>query len=93
MPGRDGTGPLGDSRNFGRRMGYCNVITPAIAIGCGLGLGLGFGRGFRGGRLDTATALPVSNVSQKEILEEQKKILEARLSLLNNQLENFNNEE
>lgn len=91
MPGRDGTGPIGNSRVFGRRMGYCHVVSPASIIGCGLGLGLGLGLGFRGGRNPVAFE-PTARVSQKELLEEQKQVLETRLSFLSKQLENIKEE-
>ena len=98
MPGRDGTGPLGNGTVFGRRMGYCNVVNPTL-IGCGLGLGLGLGMGFRGGRnsvpafqqksVATNQGSTQIGLSQKEILEEQKRLLETRLKMIEDRLENF----
>ena len=94
MPGRDGTGPLGNRFVYGRGMGYCNMVNPAVIAGCGLGLGLGLGMGmgFRGGRQQAAAVLPNEKINQKELLEEQKQLLETKLKFLCSQLENMEDE-
>ena len=94
MPGRDGTGPLGNRSVYGRGMGHCNAVNPAVIAGCGLGLGLGLGLGmsFRGGRQQAAFANHNAGLSQKEVLEEQKRLLETRLSLVSSHLENLKDE-
>lgn len=92
MPGRDGTGPLGNRFVYGRGRGYCNTVNPIAIAGCGLGLGLGLGMGFRGGRQQTAVVPPAEGLSQKELLEEQKHLLEVRLKFLGSQLENLKDE-
>lgn len=96
MPGRDGTGPLGNGVVFGRRLGYCNVVSPkTIGCGLGMGLGLGLGMGFRGrrnvGAIQRGLAafdVEAKGSSDKQILEEQKRLLEDRLNLINTELEN-----
>lgn len=78
MPGRDGTGPLGQGAMTGRGLGVCVGEGRAVY---GRGLGLGCGRGFNCRRAIT----PVYTDS-KETLAEQKAVLEARLDAINKQL-------
>lgn len=80
MPGRDGTGPMGDGSMTGRGLGFC---TAAGSVKYGSGLGLGRRRG--AGRFFAAN----SNFSgtQKELLQEQKNILQNRLEVVEKQLE------
>lgn len=50
MPGGDGTGPLGQGAQTGRRLGFCSGYETAgfLFPRRRIGLGRGFGRGFRG---------------------------------------------
>lgn len=59
MPGRDGTGPMGQGTMTGRGLGYCTGVNAGLygaRMGRGIGLGmsrrmgLGFGRGLGIGR-------------------------------------------
>jgi hypothetical protein len=77
MPGRDGTGPLGQGALTGRGLGVSR--TGNNFYGRGMGLGLGFGR-FNYCRRAYNPSL--TNAS----LTEQKAILEARLEEINKQL-------
>lgn len=43
MPGRDGTGPLGQGAMTGRQLGACTGARPGFC-GAGRGFGRGFGR-------------------------------------------------
>lgn len=82
MPGRDGTGPLGNGAMTGRGLGLCSGRD--AKIGAGFGMGSGFRRGCRRyWAADMVAAKP-----RKEMLEEQKKFLESRLSVINQELEN-----
>lgn len=98
MPGRDGTGPVGEGTMTGKAMGTCddNKITDENKTihdlrrpGCGLGLGCrrGFGRGkgknFRRNKFDYE--------DKKDLLMEEKAILENRLNLINKELEKLEN--
>lgn len=59
MPGRNGTGPMGEGAMTGRRMGRCanrgvkptvdqpEDLTPRFGMGRGLGKGMGRGAGMR----------------------------------------------
>lgn len=85
MPGRDGTGPLGNGLVFGRGMGYCRIFQPFPGFGRGLGFGMGFGWGIH----NTFPVPQAQVLNQKELLEEQKRLLEMRLRLIGDQLENF----
>lgn len=76
MPGRDGTGPLGQGAMTGRGLGVCaHEIRPLYGRGLGLGCGLNCRRVFN----------PVY-ADSKEALTEQKAVLEARLEAINKQL-------
>jgi len=81
MPGKDGTGPLGQGPLTGRGLGPC---------GRGLGLKRGFGRGFAWRRfyLDEPIAEPLTltKEEQKKILEEEKKDLESELQRIQEKL-------
>lgn len=79
MPGRDGTGPLGQGAMTGRGLGQCGGTGRAAY---GRGLGLGYGRGINCRR---ASYNPVY-ADSREALAEQKAVLEARLDAINRQL-------
>jgi hypothetical protein len=71
MPGRDGTGPMGQGPLTGRGLGPC---------GRGLAFRRGFGRGFGWRRfLDEPVFEPITltKEEQKKILEEELKEIEA----------------
>jgi hypothetical protein len=76
MPGRDGTGPLGDGAMTGRGLGVCGSVSSLI-----YGRGLGLGRG-----LNCRRVINPVYADSKEALTEQKAVLEARLEAINNQL-------
>lgn len=84
MPGRDGTGPMGQGAMTGRGFGFC-AAGNAFGYGAGLGLRFGCRRGF-GRNLMPA---PMKTKTQKELLTEQKELLENRLDIINKQLENL----
>ncbi|HRR89412.1 MAG TPA: DUF5320 domain-containing protein [Eubacteriales bacterium] len=74
MPGRDGTGPLGQGAMTGRELGVC-VNGNRTLYGRGLGRGLNCRRVIN----------PVY-ADSKEALTEQKAVLEAKLEAINKQL-------
>lgn len=78
MPGRDGTGPLGQGAMTGQRSGMC--ISGSRSL---YGRGLGLGRG-----LNCRRAITPVYADSKEALTEQKAVLEARLEAINKQLNN-----
>ena len=75
MPGRDGTGPLGQGAMTGRGLGICGESSPLY------GRGLGLGRG-----LNCRRVINPLYADSKEALTEQKAVLEARLEAVNKQL-------
>lgn len=82
MPGRNGTGPMGQGSMTGRGLGVCNGVN---AVGYGAGAGFGCRRGFGMNFI----AQPVATRSQKEFLTEQKDLLQSRIDILSKQLENL----
>jgi len=76
MPGRDGTGPLGQGAMTGRGLGVC-VNGNRTLYGRGLGLGRG---------LNCRRVINPVYADSKEALTEQKAVLEARLEAVNKQL-------
>lgn len=76
MPGRDGTGPLGQGAMTGRGLGVCagESRTP---YGRGLGLRCG---------LHCRKLINPIYADSKEILMEQKTVLKSRLEAINKQL-------
>jgi len=85
VPGRDGTGPLGQGPLTGRGFGVCSGAVPA-GYGMGLGRRSGFGRG-----LPYRTAAPVAG--DRELLEMRRQVLQSRLDLVKKQLENLSEED
>ena len=87
MPGRDGTGPMGQGMMTGRGMGLCaGVPVPGYTAWCGgrgHGRGLGFGRG-PGRGWGKGYGYPASS---KEGLEAQKDYLTNMLNEVNRQME------
>lgn len=77
MPGRDGTGPLGQGAMTGRGLGMCNSDSPVYRNG----IGRGFNRAYNCRRLYC-----YNQANSKEVLIEQKAILETRLEHINKQL-------
>ncbi|HOO43863.1 MAG TPA: DUF5320 domain-containing protein [Bacillota bacterium] len=70
MPARDGTGPLGDRKTYGRRNFSCR----------GNGQPQIYGRGGRGyGRF-------VYNENDKELLKQEKELLQARIKDIDTKL-------
>lgn len=82
MPGRDGTGPMGQGSMSGRGLGLCSG-TPIRKCGYGLGRGLrqGYGR--------NCFSYSPNSESEKQLLSEQKDLLESRLDFINKKLENL----
>jgi hypothetical protein len=78
MPGRDGTGPLGQGAMTGRGLGVCFAESRPI-----YGRGLGLGRG-----LNCRRVINPVYADSKEVLVAQKAVLEARLEAINKQLNN-----
>ncbi|MFO7611373.1 MAG: DUF5320 domain-containing protein [Clostridia bacterium] len=97
MPGRNGTGPLGQGPMTGRGMGCCTGARAPYSgtgfgygRGFGRGFGMGYGRGFTyGGYVYPA---PAANGIQKEFLNAEMEILKERMDYLNSQLENLTEE-
>lgn len=103
MPGRDGTGPLGQGPMTGRGMGLCNPyyagsVDPrfyggfGLRRGFGLGYGWGFGRGFgRGLGRGFGRAFYPHDVYEYEygVTDQlsEKELLEKRRSVLEAELE------
>ncbi len=88
MPGRDGTGPLGQGAMTGRGFGVCSGVNTGFY---GAGIGSGLGRGMRGGcfrRWGGTAGYPayVAAPAQKEVLSQQKAILENQLEMIRKQL-------
>lgn len=81
MPGRNGTGPVGQGPLTGRGMGPCGGVN---AGGCGWGMGFGRRRGgfFSGFSFGD----PVAAKTQEELLKEQKELLQARIDEIDKQL-------
>jgi hypothetical protein len=88
MPGRDGTGPLGQGAMTGRGLGFCTV-GKAVKYGAGLGLGLGLGFGCRRGIGRFFSNGQTISETRKEWLEEEKGLLESRIEMINTQLKNL----
>lgn len=93
MPGRDGTGPMGQAMT-GRGFGFCAGVNAGYGAGFGRGYGrgmgfnAGFGNRFRRGFGGYAgNMLPES--TQKQMLAEQKALLQNRLEAVSRQLENL----
>ena len=99
MPGRDGTGPLGEGPMTGGGFGYC---TPAGSetqlpvygrLGRGRGLGLGRGRGvcgsfrFRQFPLRRNIAYNNSVGDEKQLIENELKYLEGEMNELKKRLD------
>lgn len=80
MPGRDGTGPLGQGAMTGRGLGICGSAGQRV-YGRGLGMGYGLGRGYYCGRIVN----PIYTDST-ETLAQEKAVLEARLDAINKQI-------
>jgi len=94
MPGRDGSGPMGQGSLSGRGQGICTGVNaaryrPGLVQDRGAGrlFGAGFfcrrGSGFHR-KMNIAS---ISKETKKEILVEQKEILQKELDLINQQLE------
>lgn len=73
MPGRDGTGPMGQGTLTGRGLGLC------LGLGLGNGCRRTFGRNFVGQSF--------LGMTDKEILAEQKSFFQKRLENIEKQLE------
>ncbi|KYK24450.1 hypothetical protein AYK26_06710 [Euryarchaeota archaeon SM23-78] len=87
MPGRDGSGPLGEGPLTGRGLGPCGRgLARGRGFGRGFGRGLGLGRGL-GWRARFAWDYPtepveLSKEEEKKILEAEKQEIEKRLKEL-----------
>lgn len=99
MPGKNGTGPLGNGPLTGRGLGPCNGTNRGQYYGCGRGFGRGFGRGLgRGmgfgynstyGYNRSIEAHEMTQEEQKDMLNIEKEYLENELNLVNKHLENM----
>lgn len=85
MPGRDGTGPMGQGPRYGRGFGPCAGYPVNPYYGCGMGYGRS--RGFRR-MLYGFPVAPAAYGSEQEktLLEDQAKFLENQLEQVRNQL-------
>lgn len=88
MPRRDGSGPLGGGSMTGRGLGVC-AGKNMVKYGAGLGLGLACRRGFGGGFGRGFAINQDSEVTNKDLLEEQKELLQNRLEAIDKQLEDL----
>jgi hypothetical protein len=92
MPGRDGSGPMGQGSKSGRGLGVCTGVN-ADRYGARLGRGIGRffassffcrrGLGFR----RNINLISASPKTQKQILREKKGLLQKELDFVNQQLE------
>lgn len=99
MPGRDGTGPLGEGPSSGRGLGRCaRGALPFARRGMGGGLGWCFGyrrmsstHKQRGpmGIVDPEIYESVAPAQKKAVLEDQIAALEFELSRIRNDLKNI----
>lgn len=83
MPGRDGTGPMGDGAMTGRRLGACvgrNGAGLGARMGRGLGLGCRRGRGGRFGRVFTG-GRPTPE-TERELLQKERDCLADRIAAI-----------
>lgn len=90
MPGRDGTGPLGQGAFTGRGAGLCQGGTGQRLGGQGRGMGFGARCGL--GRRGKGRGMNISRGSEKSFLEREKADLQMRLKDVSNDLENLNEE-
>ncbi len=81
MPGRNGTGPMGQGCYTGRGLGRANNGGNTAYFGRGAGFQRGFGRGMGYGYNN------YSNTQSDDFLKEEKKALEDRINFINSQLE------
>lgn len=90
MPGRDGTGPMGQGSITGRGLGFCTGVN-AKRYGNGLKRGFGYGMGLNYGcrRGIEGYYAGQSGLTNKELLIEQKDILQRRLDEISEQLKNL----
>ncbi len=102
MPGRDGTGPMGQGAMTGKGMGVCaGVNAPFYGFGfgrgCGRGSGRGFGRGFgpgmgrgmRRGFAYRATPGYYNQPNSKEALQAQREQFKNMLEAIDKQIESL----
>lgn len=95
MPGRNGTGPLGQGAKTGRGLGFC-TDDPAgvdrVGNGRGYGRGMGYGRGLgfgcRKGFRGYCAGLP-DTLTKEEMLKQEKDILQRRLDTVGRQLDDL----
>lgn len=103
MPGRDGTGPLGQGPMTGRGFGvYAGNFAANGGTGYGRGLGCGFGRGAgcgRGSGLGRRRGFGFPGAAQdygltdEAILNEEKEFLQRRLDAVSKQLAGLKKDE
>lgn len=79
MPGRNGTGPIGQGAMTGRGLGFCQVNS--VGFGRGMGANNRCQRGFRRFNIEE------NIVSEKEYLQKQKDLLQEKVDLINKQIE------
>ncbi len=100
MPGRNGTGPVGQGPMTGRGLGVCTGVNSTVygnrmglgmgrRAGFGMGLGMGRRAGFGMGFNRFYNEVPTAGLSQKEFLAAQKDSLKEQLEIINSQLENL----
>ena len=82
MPGRDGTGPLGQGALTGGGFGFCGTKT---GVGRGFGMGRRIGGGF-GCRMGNVSSVGANNVS---VLKAQAEAVESHLNALKAQIQSL----
>jgi len=85
MPGKDGTGPMGQGPRSRRGCGPCAGYPVKPYNGCGMGYGLGRGFHWMNNSFPTATAA-FGPEQEKILLENQAKHLENQLEQVRNLL-------
>jgi hypothetical protein len=104
MPGRDGTGPLGEGPMTGKGFGYCNAdnintVFPYFGRGgyrryyaCRRTGGLGYGRGFRDRYLvyNDPAYRTSSDIGEKQLLETELKELTLEINRIKKKLDILN---
>ena len=83
MPGRDGTGPLGQGSSTGRGLGKCKSIDAtgaALATAIGISAAVGYGRRMHKRHMRTKGGF---GRGFSMSLEDEKRILEERLQEIN----------
>ena len=91
MPGRNGSGPLGQGALTGREMGVCTGARQSRLFsrrGCGMGFG---GRGENGYGIGGGVGYGINGLgggaTDKELLKEERELLKQRMDQIDQSLE------